>query len=92
MPPTPSPLHTLVDKAALQHGINEQVRQVFLNARHFDSGFPKIYEWAKKRGWFIAYANHQWVTQSVKTETKGINGPRFDSFGELLEWLMADEE
>lgn len=61
------------------------------DAFHFRSGYPKVRAFARALGWAIVWLDDygQWATQSIKEETRGTNGPRFDSFGELLEWLFA---
>lgn len=31
-------------------------------------------------------------TKSIQLETQGTHGPKFDNFGELLEWLFEQPE
>lgn len=76
---------------AADRAVNEQVRQIFDNARHFDSAYPVVGRLAKQRGWIFIYQNG-WHTKSTALETRGTHGPRFDTFGELLTWLLEQPE
>lgn len=76
--------------------LNPMHEQIALNiierAGHYDSAYPVLREYFHKRGWVYGQVGGQWATQSVAPDTRGINGPRFDTFGELLTWLFEQPE
>jgi hypothetical protein len=77
-----------------QAAIDKQVARVFENAALFDSAYPVIQRLAKARGWIFGQGlgGGMWHTKSVKLHDKGILGPKFDTLGELLEWLFEQVE
>jgi len=83
---------TSIREDSFERVLRQEVQRIFENATHFTNGFPKILTWAREqRGWAIMCDHGYWRTQSRKPKTVGINGPSFDSFGELLEWLFSEE-
>ena len=76
------------------HPIIEGITQdVLRRARNYDSAYVVLTNWFRVHGWIFGQGhNGKWGIQSCAPTTMGINGPIFDTFGEMLEYLLTEIE
>lgn len=71
--------------------IDREVARVFRDAAELSSLMPVIARYAHERGWIFAAGRDfdTWYTRSLASYKPG---PRFQNLGDLLQWLLEQED
>ena len=77
-------------QSVTERTIEREVTKIFENAGHFKSGDRFIQHLALERGWIYTYQGKWHTMRAQNVPDAGIRGPNFDTYGQLLEFLLNE--